>query len=264
MNVGMEDNLLKLGVKLTFVYRRSPGPPPIRRTAHNFFCGCNTTSLARPLLSPTSARMDISPKDFFLRALDRFELDGDAMGGTSSSGSTTPFETHFCSPLIFSPQSLAIDLDRLPQAAQMPSTSFEQESPALDMEPDLTSCCILETLPHDHSPHDAPTAAELFYTPQGIGEHAPLDESTPLLLQPTASNILPSNDMTDPTSTDGYRSVKHFELSELIARSLASVDFPITPSAASLILSFGDTALATYYRFVHWQQSAIEVLCIII
>lgn len=189
--------------------------------------------------------------DFFLRTF------GDATGVISASGPTTPSESPICSPLILSSTSLAVDLPRLPGT---PSTSaIEPEPPAQDSEVSLSSPYFPESIPSDHTPPTAFATAELFYTPQGIGEDAPLEESASLLLRPNSSPIISPPDIVDPTSA-ANPTPKGIEFSELTSCNLAHVGSPITPSLTSVILSSGDTAQAAYSSFFHLQRSAIKVL----
>ncbi len=192
--------------------------------------------------------MDNPSRNFSLRTFD------DAMGATCISGPITPMESPICSPLIFSSTTLADDLLQL---AETPSTSvFEPESPPLAT---LPSPCFPHSIPLDRSP-DSPldvfATAETFYTPQGIGEDVPLQES-PLLFRSNPSPVIPSVGAVNPTAT-AYPSLTGSELSELTACSLACLGSPITPSVASVILSSGGYCSSGIFQFCRVTAQGVQ------
>ncbi len=189
-------------------------------------------------------------RDFSLRTFD------DATRATCAS-CPTPSESPICSPLIFSSTALADNLLQLNET--LSSSAFEPLSlPSAS----LSSPCFADSIPLDHSPSDPSAEAETFYTPQGIGEDAPLHDITPiLLLQSNSPPIVPSVNAVNPTSP-ACPSFTGSELSELTACSLASVGSPIAPSLASVILSSGDTAQAAYSSFRHSRYTSNKVLSI--
>ncbi len=224
--------------------------PPFTGTIH---LSSNTLlSFAQPLLSSRNTPMNTFG-DFCLPTF------GDATGAISAASSpTTPSESPICSPLIFPSTFLPVDL---PEFTETPLTSsIGPEPPAQDKEVSLSSPCLPESMPSDHTLLDTFETTELFYTPQGIGEDAPLEGSTSLLLQPNTS-ISPL-DGVDPTSA-AHPTPKGIEFSDFTACSLAHVGSPINPSIASVILSSGDTAQAAYSSFFRSQRSTIKVLSMI-
>lgn len=182
--------------------------------------------------------MYIPPGDLFLHAFDCSKPGNDAAVVASDSDRTTPFETPLCSPLIF-----PIDLPEFSENPQMPPQSFsESKSSSQDLELYLSSCSSIGNYgPSPHSSHSASATADLFYTPQGMGEYTPLDENAPLLLQPNSStNILPESHR----GTDLSKS-KRSEFFQTTAHNIASMECesPVTPSVTTLALECGESAL---------------------